>query len=145
MKVVLRYLLLITLLQSVDIFTASAFADSPQILVIVNVNNVGKLSKKQIKQIYLEGDINFPVKPINMAAGTKIRSVFNAKVIGLTESRIKAYWAQMQFTGRATPPREFENVNQLLDFMLNNPGYIAYVPADTVLPESLTIVYRLNY
>ena len=93
----------------------------------------------------MEGGINFPVKPINMAAGLKIRSAFNAKVIGLTEARIKAYWAQMQFTGRVAPPKEFDTVKELLNYLQENPGYVAYVPADTALPESLNVVYSLNY
>ena len=140
----LHYLLIVAiwLLQSSMVI---AEEKATQILVVTNVESVGELNKKQIKQIYLEGGINFPVKPVTISSGAKIRSVFNAKVIGLTDSRIKAYWAQMKFTGRASPPKELASVEEVIKFLNDNPGYIAYIPASTKIPEKLHVVYSINY
>ena len=132
-------------LLSASLLTPNVFASESKIWVVTNNTQLSALSKTQLKQIYMEGGVHFPIKPINMAPGAKIRSVFNAKIIGLTETRIKAYWAQMQFTGRAKRPQEFDTVDNLLEYLQTNPDYIAYVPSGTNLPDSLKIVYSLNY
>jgi hypothetical protein len=115
--------------------------ESSKLLVISNVPLEGEINRKKLKQIYLEDGINFPVRPLNMKSGSRSRSIFNAKIIGLTESRIKAYWAQMKFTGRVSPPKEFATTDELISFLNANPGYLAYVPATTEIPESLQVVF----
>ncbi len=141
----LHHLLKILVLQGVIVASANVPADNSRILVVTNNHSLGELSKKQIKQIYLQGGINFPVKPINLKPGDKFRAIFNAKIIGLTEPRIQAYWAQMRFTGRISPPLELPTIDEMIKFLDNNPGYIAYLPADTEIPPSLSVVYRMNY
>lgn len=118
--------------------------DRNQIWVITGNQNLQDVSKKQLKQIYMNNGINFSAKPINLSSG-KARSIFNAKIIGLTNTRIKSYWAQMKFTGRANPPLELENPDKVIKFLEENPDYIAYVPNNIDKPESLSIIYTISY
>ena len=85
------------------------------------------------------------IEPLTFAKGNQWRVVFNHAVIGLQESRINAYWAQMKFTGRAEPPLEFENEQAILGYLKNNPGCIAYVPAHINLPPEIRVLYTINY
>lgn len=137
----------IAALSLLGLYTVSTntFAEKKQLLVITSLPSLEKLSKSQIRQIYLQGGINVQVKPLTFSSGNKNRSIFNTKIIGLTESRIESYWAQMKFTGRATPPQEFATTEELLTFLIHNSGYIAYVPANTEIPNSLNVVLTLNY
>ncbi len=135
----------ILLILGVSVYWTNTLASSKQLLVVTNVKEIGELNKSQLRQVYLEGGIKIPVKPLGFKAGNKYRSIFNIKIIGLTEARIKSYWAQMKFTGRASPPKEFSNVEELLDYLANNSGYIAYIPSDTKLPDGLHVVHVVNY
>ena len=143
----MRALLLpIAFIISIAMLPTSLFSAEPkEIFVITKSPQVDSLSKKQIKQIYLEGGINIPLKAINLKSGNKYRSIFNAKIIGLTESRLQAYWAQMRFTGRASPPIEIEEISEILIYLENNPNHIAYLPASVELPEDFKVVFSLKY
>lgn len=127
------------------VLQGNAFADGNKLFVVTNQKSIEKLSKSQIRQIYLNGGINIAVKPLGFESGDKLRSIFNIKIIGLTESRIEAYWAQMKFTGKVTPPQEFSSTDDLLSFLENNSGFIAYLPGDAQVPDWLNVVYIVNY
>lgn len=77
-----------------------------------------------------------------LAPNSEARFVFNTKIVGLTESRIQSYWAQMRFSGRKKAPLEFDSVESLLIYVQNNKDTITYLPADTAIPEGLTIIYK---
>lgn len=138
-------LLIVFSLLGAHAFQGSAFADDNKLFVVTNQKDIEKLSKNQIRQIYLDGGINIPVKPLGFESGDKLRSIFNIKIIGLTESRIEAYWAQMKFTGKVTPPKEFSNTDGLLSFLKNNDGFIAYFSDETEVPDWLNVVYVVHY
>ncbi len=84
----------------------------------------------------------YVLEPVAMSPGNRIRAIFNAKVIALPESRIQSYWAQMRFSGRQTPPVEFDNLEAVINFVSNHEGAVGYVPADTVLPDNVNVVYQ---
>lgn len=117
------------------------------LLVVTNNSQLTQLNKAQIRHIYLENGVNYAVKPLNLIAGSRLRAVFNAKVIGLTEARVQSYWVQMRFTGRMKEPIEFSSVEKLLQFLEqpSEQGYIAYLPEETQLPETLKVIDRINY
>ena len=68
------------------------------------------------------------------------RVLFNT--IGLTIARIQAYWAQLRFSGRKRPPREFENEAEALEYLRTHAGAVGYCSRYTPLPEGLTVLYR---
>ena len=72
----------------------------------------------------------------------QLRSIFNAKIITLPESRIQSYWAQMRFSGRMTPPKEYGTLEAMLAYIANNKGAVGYIPAETELLDHLTVIYK---
>ena len=48
----------------------------------------------------------------------------------------------MRFSGRMTPPKEFGTLEAMLAYIANNKGAVGYVPAETELPEHLTVIYK---
>ena len=80
-------------------------------------------------------------KAVHLPVGDPLRITFNTKFIGLTESRIQSYWAQIKFTGRGTPPLELPSVAEIIKYLQANPHIAAYLPDDIELPEDLTVIY----
>ncbi|MBQ4834037.1 hypothetical protein J8L70_12360 [Pseudoalteromonas sp. MMG010] len=134
-------LLLITMLYTT--FAYSENTTPSNIIVVANIADKNKvLTKQQIRHIYMGGALSRQFKPVNLQVGNPIRVDFNTHIVGLTESRIQAYWAQMKFTGRSKPPIEFSNIDAVMSYILAEENAIAYVPADTKIPASLTVVKK---
>lgn len=100
------------------------------------------LNREQVRNLYMGASLSYELKPIALKPGNRTRSLFNAKVIGLSESRIQSYWAQMKFTGRMKAPKTLASENAVLEYLLQNPGSVGYVAADTELPTSIQVIFR---
>lgn len=98
------------------------------------------MSKRQIKQLFLGGVSKYPLTPLVIAAPNKGRIIFNNKVLGLSEHRLQAYWAQMKFTGRKEPPLEVTTLSDLMDELVKKDDVITFVPAGTTLPDSVKTI-----
>ena len=124
-----RYTLIVLLLLG-----ARAAIAQDNIWVVANVSESSLANNS-----YTQG---MGLHPVAMAPGNRLRSIFNAKIITLPESRIQSYWAQMRFSGRMTPPKEFDTLEAMLAYISNNKGAVGYIPAETELPEHLTVIYE---
>ena len=133
-----------------------SFYDSAaaELLIIANIDkdnavNNNKsvnvvVNKRDVRDIFMGNNTDLKLIPVALAPNHKARDIFNTKIVGLTESRIQSYWAQMRFSGRKKPPREFNSVAEMLEFVENNHNTVAYVPSNTEVPEQLTIIYQLD-
>jgi len=142
---VIRHIILLCIFTwSLLFISVQAYADNSHITkVIIVVNTANKnlaLSKQQIRHIYMGGAMSRQFKAVNLPAGNPLRIDFNTKLVGLTESRIQAYWAQMRFTGRSKPPVEFSSTKEIIAYLLKEENAVAYLPADTKIPDELTVV-----
>ncbi|WP_430461781.1 hypothetical protein ACQUQU_03055 [Thalassolituus sp. LLYu03] len=115
------------------------------VLVVSNLNAPDlTLTREQVRNLFMGASLGYGLRPVVLPPGHPARAVFNTRVVGLTETRINAYWAQMRFTGRLTPPRQLDDVTELLTYLKENPGYVGYIPASVALPPELSVLYRTN-
>ena len=137
MRRLLRPLLLAVLL---------AFAVQAQAAGVLVVANTAerdlKLTRIEVRNLFMGEASDLALDAIALPPDNLTRVLFNTKVMGLAESRIQAYWAQMRFSGRKQPPREFRNEAEALQYVLANEGAVGYFSQDTPLPEGLVILYR---
>ena len=118
-------------------------ARSESVLVVANTDEPElSLTRLEVRNLFMGGASKASLNAIALPPRSLTRIMFNTAVIGLTEARIQAYWAQMRFTGRKRPPREFQNEQAALEYIQANKGAVGYFPADTVVPEGLTVLYR---
>ncbi|MBT3137187.1 hypothetical protein KL866_19230 [Alteromonas sp. ALT199] len=135
-----KYTLFFLILLSSRIATAQE-----GVWVVANVTDQGfSLTKGEVRNLFMSSGTSkkYVFDPVALSPGNRARAIFNAKIIALPESRIQSYWAQMRFSGRMTPPKEFDNLDALLNYISSTDGAIGYVPADTELPNNVAIVYR---
>ncbi len=118
-------------------------AESRDVVVVANVDNKDiRLDKRAVRNLFMGNAIEVLLEPITLPPETLTRAVFNTKVIGLTESRIQSYWSQMRFSGRSKPPKEMQDVEDLLAYISTHKGTVAFFPADVDIPDHLTVVYQ---
>jgi hypothetical protein len=113
--------------------------------VIVVANTSGKaieLNRQQVRNLFMGDTIEYDLQAIALPPENHTRVLFNTKIVGLTESRIQSYWAQMRFTGRKKEPKEMSNEKLSLEYVKNHKGSVTYLSIDTPIPQGLTIIYQ---
>ena len=141
MKTIIHTLVLAALLQSLSAMATAGDA----LLVVGNVKDQQlNLTREQVRNLFMGASLGIQLQPLSLPPSSRSRSLFNTKVIGLTESRIQSYWAQMKFTGRMTPPPEFASEAELIEYLARHPGTVGYVSEDADLPKNLHILFTAN-
>lgn len=113
-------------------FSAIAHAG---VAVIVHPSNTSSVSEEDVQRLFLGKSKSFPsggeATPINSKdAGS--RDQFNQAVLGKNESQVKAYWSQLVFTGKGTPPKELDSDDAVKAFVASTPNAIGYIDASKV-------------
>jgi ABC-type phosphate transport system substrate-binding protein len=121
----------------------SAVAAESEIQLIVNsANPTNSISKHQAQRIFMKKEIRWDhgvkISPVDLGPEDPVRQLFSNDFLGKNLSAVKNYWQQMAFSGRATPPIEYEREIDVMRFVANNPGAIGYVSADA------TLIHRLK-
>ena len=125
------------------LLACAAQVQAEGVLVVANTAEHDlKLTRIEVRNLFMGEASNLALEAIALPPDNLTRMLFNTRIIGLTEARIQAYWAQMRFSGRKQPPREFWNEAAALRYVLANEGAVGYFSQDTPLPAGLTVVYR---
>ena len=107
-----------------------------EVAVIVNPGNGASLSSEDVQRLFLGKLKSFPggveATPVNQKEGQPAREQFNQAVLNKSESQLKAYWSQLVFTGKGTPPKELENDDAIKTLVASTPGAIGYIDAAKV-------------
>jgi len=131
----MRYLLLLSL--SVTLYSSERF------VLICNQNfPLLKLSKGQIKQIYLKR-IRFiqdvPIIPINFAARDSLRQNFEKSLLRMSTKKLSRYWMHEHYLGMR-PPLVQSSVESAIVFVKKVDGAVAYIPYSK-LPSDVRVLY----
>lgn len=124
-------------------FTAEA-----ETLVVVNPeNSVSGLTREQIVDIYMGRRQYFPgggvAQPFDLPSDSRVKADFYRRLVDRSIPQINAYWARLQFSGRATPPRTLDSAQTVLKMLLHNREAIAYIDSNE-LDNKVKVVYRLK-
>jgi ABC-type phosphate transport system substrate-binding protein len=101
-------------------------------LVVINAeNSVNSLERQALADIYLKRVTRWPndtiIRPVDLAPELAARRQFSEVVLSRSVSGVKSYWQQLLFSGRDVPPPELMNDEQVIQYVLKNPGAIGYV------------------
>jgi len=126
-------------------YSSFLIGEENSIKVVANIQDRSiQLSRQQVRNLFMGGSLPYDLTAISLPPNSHTRVLFNTKVVGLTESRIQSYWAQMRFTGRKPPPTELTSETLIIEYLQTHPGTVTYLPADVQIPEGLTILFQIN-
>jgi ABC-type phosphate transport system substrate-binding protein len=107
---------------------------------------VDALTEEDVSRLFLGKAKSFPdgaqAVPINQNEGSAIRDKFNEAVCKKNASQYKAYWSQLVFTGKGTPPKDGGDDAAVKALISANPNMIGYVDASQV-DASVKVVYKV--
>lgn len=79
--------------------------------------------------------------PVNLPAGNALRRQFLEAVMAQTEEQYTGYWLVRRYVGKGTPPREIASIDDVLRYVAETPGAVAYVPQSRV-PKGGNVIFR---
>lgn len=117
--------------------TGMATTAAAELAIIAHPGNtMVKIDREAVARIYLGKTRNFPsgevVYAVDQIAGTEIRSDFYKKVVDKPESRLKAYWARLMFTGKGRPPKAIGDDEAVKAFIAEHENALGYVDIKSV-------------
>ena len=139
----LTYLLFILLL----IFSMPLFAKEEIIVVVHPDNPITSMSKSQVIDLFMGKYVAFPdgkkAIPIDIGKPDDLKKNFYEQLIGLSLSRVNAYWSRIKFSGRARPPIGKKDYNEAIKFLNSTPNAIMYIPKDQ-LTDTAKVVFAFS-
>ncbi len=140
-----KLLLGLLLVSSVGSHIGSARADGVAVVVHPS-NKLAALEAADVMRVFLGKSKTFPndtaAEPVGLKDGQAARKSFDSLVLNKTTNQVRAFWAQQIFTGRGTPPREFESSAELKSYVASHPqavGYLDPAEADKTVRVILTL------
>lgn len=122
---------------AIALLCASNFA-AAEIAVIVNPNNQNTIEEEDIVRIFLGKEDTFAdgnaIEIFYLPTTDSTRESFDKTILKKTAPQLKAYWSQLVFTGKATPPDEID-ANAAIAKVSSNVNAIAYINAAAVTPK----------
>lgn len=114
----------------------SAAAAQADVVVIVNPKSgTASLTADQVSTLFLGKASSLPgglSQAVDLPEGHAARELFYAKATGKNASQVKAIWARLAFSGKATPPKELKDAAEAKKFVAANPDAIAYIEKTAV-------------
>lgn len=137
------------LLNSLALFLMLAAANlaCAEVAVIVHPSQgVDSLTEDDVARLFLGKAKSFPggaqAVPINQNEGSASRDKFNEAVCKKNASQYKAYWSQLVFTGKGTPPKDGGDDAAVKALIAANPNMVGYVDS-SVVDGSVKVVYKV--
>jgi len=118
-----------------------------EVAVIVHPSaGFDSLTEDDVARLFLGKSKSFPAGaqavPINQNEGSAARDKFNEAVCKKNASQYKAYWSQLVFTGKGTPPKDAGDDGAVKALIAANPNMIGYVDASAV-DATVKVVYKI--
>ena len=124
------------------IVTVSLQASSYAVVVHQN-SHISKLSKKQIKDIFLKKRHfikEIQLIPVNIASRLRLRREFETKILKINRAKLNRYWVKKHFQG-ISPPLTQSSTRSMKLFIKNVKGAIGYLPL-TQIDSELKVLYE---
>jgi hypothetical protein len=102
-------------------------------LVVVKADSsISALTKKEVMGLFLGRAKYLPtgdkVKALDFPIASAVRAEFYRALTGKNIADIDAYWARLQYSGRATPPEPIESSELIMQIVSKEKRAIAYLP-----------------
>ncbi|GAB1259242.1 phosphate ABC transporter substrate-binding protein [Aurantivibrio plasticivorans] len=104
-------------------------------VVVAASSPLSSIDLKELEKLYLGkskslGDVS--VSALNQVDSSDVTTEFNRVLLNKSNSQVKAYWSKLVFTGKGTPPKEFNSDSEVIQALKNDSSAIGYIDAGAV-------------
>lgn len=121
--------------------------------IIVNTNNpIEKMTATVVRIYWLRTGkkrwptLNKNIKPVNRKTKCKEKEMFLNKILELKDDELEAYFVAKQYQYAEAPPEKFSTDAEIIEYVGNEDGAIAFVNAAsvaTVNNPKVKVVYQI--
>lgn len=131
---------------AISLLSLPSFALAEVAVIIHPSSGVAALTEEDVSRIFLGKSKTFPdgsvAVSVNQDEGSAVRDKFNEAVCKKNSSQYKAYWSQLVFTGKGTPPKDGGDDAAVKKLVAANPNMIGYIDAGAV-DASVKVAYKI--
>jgi ABC-type phosphate transport system substrate-binding protein len=117
------------------------------VAVVVNPDlNLAQADADSIKRLYLGKTsklLGIKLYPVDQVEGAPIRDEFYSKIVEKDASQLKAYWAQLIFTGGGSPPDVVSNDHEVKKLVRSKNSAIGYIDSRLV-DDSVKVLFSTD-
>lgn len=127
------------------LFSINLYGDN-LVVIVSKDSSIDSISKKELSKIFLSKTKKLPngQKALRVEINDeKIISKFYKSVSNKNQKRLKKYWTKMIFTGRGLPPKKLSSIDEIKQFIQNNPNAISYIPIKN-LTNNLKVIMKVK-
>jgi ABC-type phosphate transport system substrate-binding protein len=122
-------------------------AAAPAYRVIVHPSNgQTSLERRFIAEAFLKKTTRWSdggvIKPVDLSPDSAVRQQFSDEILQRSVAAVKSYWQQMIFSGRDVPPPELKTDEEVVAYVLKNPGAIGYVSGSGAIGDAHVVTVR---
>lgn len=111
-------------------------ASAELVLVVHPQSGVEQLTKSQAINIFLGRHRELPTGaaavPIDLPASSPDKALFYQWLVQKDLNQMAAYWSRFVFAGSTAPPIQGHTTQEVLQFVANNRGAVAYLDRKSV-------------
>ena len=128
--------------------STEVIAGDNQVVVVANkYSQIRKLSKEQVQYLYTgkmtdigNGSV---IIPLDVSGDDGVKKDFYKFLLNTSPQKMSAYWAQLVFTGQATPPHKVYNESSVLQIVSKNKYAIGYVYKTSTVGKDYKVLFTL--
>lgn len=119
-------------------------ADSGFVLIANAANPASELSADTVARFYLKKSRKWSdgrsVTPVDQSATAPVRTSFTREMLGRTMGEMRDYWLKQTLSGSDVPPLTRGTDADVIQFVAQEPGALAYVTAGATLPTDVKVM-----
>ncbi len=108
--------------------------------------DTSSIDKDELLDIYTlskqRWEDNSRIQVADYKGSPAIRALFYDE-LNTSSNNIKRIWLRAQFTGRSTPPKVVNSVDEMIEIIIDFPGTIGYVPSTSV-PANVKVLIEID-
>jgi ABC-type phosphate transport system substrate-binding protein len=116
-------------------------ADASFVLITNSSNPVSSLSPETLARYYFKKSRKWPngwsVTPVDQSATSSVRTTFTRELLGKRMGEMRDYWLKQTLSGADVPPVTRGADADVIEFVSQEAGAIAYVSAAAKLPAEV--------
>jgi len=116
---------------------SSAAGDEPYRVIVNPHNEITTIDRAFLRDAFLKKQTEWPaghqggaIRPVDLSRKFVAHDQFAREVLQKTPAQLKTYWNQQIFSGKGVPPPEADTPEDVIAYVLANPGAIGYLPAN---------------
>lgn len=121
------------LIASTSFVSAPAHLESETVVILNADNPVATMTASQVKLTYLRKinkrwkEINKNIVPLDRKADCDTRKVFYKDVLQMSSDEVTRYFTEREYQNAEAPPLKFATDDEIIEYVENNVGAIAFV------------------